>query len=322
MVKCRERIGMVARTDLPVAIYGPSGTGKELAARMIHCESQRKHGPLVVANCAALPESLFENELFGHQRGSYTGAVAESLGLVEEAATGTLVLDEIGELSLPLQAKLLRLLQFGTYRRVGDSHTRDADVRVICSTNRDLLEAVAGGTFRQDLYYRINVLHVTMPRLSEHLEDVPLLVDHTLRTYCERHKRPRPRVADDAMVELRDHTWPGNVRELEAVVLSALALSRDGTIRRGDVEIRTPAPHREAEPEAPSAGAVELPSAGLGEARQQLVDSFERTYLEQLLERVRGNISAAAREANTDRKSLWRLLRKHGIEAGEFKTAR
>ncbi len=322
MIKCRDRIGMLARTDLPVAIYGPSGTGKELAARMIHCESQRKHGPLVVANCAALPESLFENELFGHQRGSYTGATAESPGLVEEAADGTLVLDEIGELSSPLQAKLLRLLQFGTYRRVGDTRTREADVRVICSTNRDLLEAVAGGTFRQDLYYRINVLHVTMPRLGEHLEDVPLLVDHTLRNYCDRHKRPRPRVSDDAMITLREHVWPGNVRELEAVVLSALALSRDGVIRPADVEIRTTAPVREAEPAALAGGQVEMPSAGLGEARQRLVDSFERTYLEQLLERVRGNVSAAAREANTDRKSLWRLLRKHGIQAAEFKPGR
>ena len=324
MTYCRERIGMLAKTDLPVAVYGESGTGKELAGRMIHCESQRKRGPLVVANCAALPESLFENELFGHQRGSYTGAVGESAGLVEEARGGTLVLDEIGELSMPLQAKLLRLLQFGTYRRVGDSRTREADVRVICSTNRDLLEGVAASQFRQDLYYRINVLHVTMPPLREHMEDLPLLVDHILRTFCARQRRPLAHLDEAALALLRQHDWPGNVRELESVVLSALALSKGSQIHAEDIEIRfsTPTPPPSVREVAPSAPRLDSAGLGLSEARQRLVDSFERTYLEQLLERVRGNLSAAAREASTDRKSLWRLLRKHGIEAADYRRAR
>ena len=318
MVGVRKRIGMLARADEPVAIYGESGTGKELAARMIHCESPRRTGPLVVTNCAAMPESLFENELFGHERGSYTGAHTRSLGLIEEARAGTLVLDEIGELSLPLQSKLLRLLQFGTYRRVGDTQTRTADVRVVCLTNRNLLAACAASTFRQDLYYRINVLHVTMPSLREHLGDVPLLVDHIVRHYCERRKRPLVSFSDDALALLKQHDWPGNVRELEGVLMSALALNSGQGVTASDLEF-TPQHAGGAGPALPTEEPMLEVGVGLGEARDRLMASFERSYLLQLLQRTRGNVSAAAREAAMDRKSLWRLLKKHAIDASGYR---
>ncbi len=313
----RERIGMVARTDLPVAIYGESGTGKELAARMIHCESPRRHGPFVVTNCTALPEELFENELFGHERGSYTGAHTRSGGLLEEAAGGTLVFDEIGDLSLSLQAKLLRLIQFRTYRRVGGTKTLEADARIIVSTNVDLVKAVSEGQFRSDLYYRINVLEITMPPLREHLDDLPVLIHHFANDFCRRYGREAAHFTDDAIHKLMSHRWTGNVRELESVIQSTLALRQGSTIEADDVQLvrMTPPTSGAAEPAPPEYDF----SIGFAEARRSHTEAFERGYVNELLVRCGGNVAAAARMARYDRKSFWRLLQKHDIDVDDIR---
>lgn len=320
----RDRIGMVARTDLPVAIYGESGTGKELGARMIHCESPRRHGPFVVTNCTALPEALFENDLFGHERGSYTGAHSRTGGLLDEAHGGTLVFDEIGDLSLSLQAKLLRLIQFRTYRRVGGTKTLEADVRIIVSTNVDLVKAVSEGRFRSDLYYRINVLEITMSALRDHLDDLPILVHHFASAFSRKYGREQVTFAQDALDRMMRHSWAGNVRELESVVQSAIALCPNSTITAKDLELVQMVTHRGSDPSGtgPSAGRAmpdydfEIPFA---ESRKRHIDAFERGYLTELLARCGGNVAAAARAADYDRKSFWRLLQKHEIDVDDIR---
>jgi len=344
----RERLKKLAETDLTVAIYGESGTGKELAARTIHAQSRRSMGPLVVANCAAMPESLFENELFGHERGSYTGAARTTGGLVEEAAGGTLVLDEIGELALPLQSKLLRFLQFGTYRRVGGTKEMRSDARVVAITNRFLPEAVAARTFRADLFYRIHLLHAVMPPLRERLDDVPMLAEFVAEQFCRRYERPRPGFTAAALHLLASHDWPGNVRELEGVIQTTLAL-HDGsdeitaeqvqipqwdtsaimhpdTIGLGttpsaasDAPVQTPVRLRVAGGSQHTSADLDTQRHTLSEAKQHVMERFEVDYLERILTATGGNVAEAARRAGTDRKTLWRLLRKHDMDAVDFK---
>ncbi|MCB9726934.1 MAG: sigma-54-dependent Fis family transcriptional regulator [Deltaproteobacteria bacterium] len=312
----RQRIEKLASTDLPVAIYGESGTGKELAATMIHAASRRRNGPLVVANCAAMPETLFENELFGHERGSYTGAMSTSGGLIEEAAGGTLVLDEIGELPLMLQAKLLRLVQFSTYRRVGGSKHLQAHVRIIAVTNRDLREASEQQLFRRDLYYRINVLHVSLPPLRQHIEDLPALAQDIADRFCRAHGLAPVTFAADALELLMLHRWPGNVRELESIIQSTLALDYGQVIGARHIELGL---DRDLPPSRTHVGLEWDLSLGFADGKQKLLEQFERAYLVQALERSAGNVAAAARDARIDRKTMWRLLRKYGLDADEFR---
>ncbi len=346
MEEIRQRLKKLAETDLTVAVYGESGTGKELAARTIHAQSARAMGPLIVANCAAMPESLFENELFGHERGSYTGATRSTGGLVEEAASGTLVLDEIGELALPLQSKLLRFLQFGTYRRVGGTRELRSDARVVVITNRFLPDAIAEKTFRADLFYRIHLLHAVMPPLRSRVEDIPLLSEFIAEQFCRRYDRPRPTFSPEALARLVAHDWPGNVRELEGVVQTTLALhdgsptisaehvqsptweTPTGTHFGVSLEEAAPEPVRLRVARVEAGAALEsseapapfaLDGSTLSEAKQRAVQSFEVNYIRRLLTATAGNLAEAARQAGTDRKTLWRLLRKHGIEAVDFK---
>ena len=313
----RTRITQMARTDLPVAVYGESGTGKELAARMVHCESARRHGSFVVTNCTALPEPLFENDLFGHERDSHAGAYSRSGGLLDSAGGGTIVFDEIGDLSLALQAKLLRLLQFRTYRRVGGTRTIEADVRIIAATNRDLVKAVNEGSFRSDLFYRINVLQLTMPPLRDHLEDLPLLAGHIAASFCRKVGREPVTVTDSAIQKLRQHNWPGNVRELESVIQSTLALRQGPEISAADLELN-PGVDCLGAGTPPSTTDVDL-SLSFAEAKRDVVERFERTYLSGVLNAANGNVAAAARTAGHDRKSFWRLLQKHGIDVDEYR---
>jgi two-component system response regulator HydG len=220
-----EVSNQAAPSSATVLILGESGTGKELLARHIHSRSSRSEGPFVAVNCSAIPESILEAELFGHERGAFTGAVARREGRFARAKRGTLFLDEIGELTPSVQVKLLRVLQEGEYEPVG-GETVKADVRIVAATNRDLQAEVEAGRFREDLYYRLNVIAVTAPALRHRREDIPLLVDHFLGVYCQKNGRPRLRVAPDALVKLLDYGWPGNVRELENVVERAAVLCR------------------------------------------------------------------------------------------------
>jgi DNA-binding NtrC family response regulator len=304
-----DRIAMVAATDVTVAIFGDSGTGKELVARTIHNSSPRHDAPFVVVNCAAIPETLLEDELFGHVRGAFTDATRDREGLLQAAHTGTLFLDEIGEMPLPLQAKLLRVLQSQEFRRIGDDQDRRVDVRIITATNRDLDQLVARGSFRQDLYYRINVFPMHLPPLRDRPEDIPLLVHHFVNKYRGRLGKPIDGVSAAALARFSAYDFPGNVRELENKVHQAMVVTSGTTIEAEDVSL--PAGKLSA-----VRVDVDRPFRVL---KQEMIDTFEVEYLTELLRVHRGNLAQAARAAGMDRKNLWALVQRHGLDRARFK---
>jgi DNA-binding NtrC family response regulator len=263
--RVREQIRQVAPTDATVLILGETGTGKELIARAVHRESSRPRRPLVKVNCASLPATLIESELFGHERGAFTGAVSQHQGRFEVADGGTLFLDEVGEVPLELQAKLLRVLQDGEFERVGSSRTLRVDTRVIAATNRDLLAAIAAGEFRQDLYYRLHVFPITAPPLRERKEDIPLLAVFFVAQFARKLGRPVPGIPDGAMRALIRYSWPGNVRELENVLERAVILTKGATLAFDDVRLDE--------------------DAG-GAAKGDTLAAMERRHIEQVLEKT------------------------------------
>jgi len=286
----------VAPTDTTVLLEGESGTGKELAAEGVHEASERSEGPFVVFDCGAVPHDLAESALFGHVRGAFTGAVSDRRGVFEEADGGTLFLDEIGDLVSDLQPKLLRALERREVRRVGDEETRRVDVRIVAATNRSLEAEVHAGRFREDLYYRLAVVRVTLPPLRARPEDVPMLVEHFLRLLAPEGK-PAPTISGQLLGALGARPWPGNVRELRNVVERAISLA--GLDSFGGAPAKAGiAPSTDAE--------LRLP---LHEARE----AFDRRYVEAILRRNGGNVSAAAREAGVDRKLIHRLIKRYGI---------
>jgi DNA-binding NtrC family response regulator len=305
-----DRIAMVAATDVTVAIFGESGTGKELVARTIHNSSPRHDAPFVVVNCAAIPEQLLEDELFGHVRGAFTDATRDREGLLAAAHSGTLFLDEIGELPLPLQAKLLRVLQSQEFRRIGDDQDRRVDVRIITATNRDLDQLVARGSFRQDLYYRINVFPMHLPPLRERPEDIALLVHHFVQKYRARLGKPIDSVTPAALARLAAYDFPGNVRELENKIHQAMVVASGPHIDEGDLSLPAPAHGR--------TGRVDV-NRPFREVKQETIDAFERAYLTELLRVHKGNLAQAARAAGMDRKNLWALALRHGLDRARFK---
>jgi len=304
-----DRIAMVAATDVTIAIFGESGTGKELVARTIHNSSPRHDAPFVVVNCAAIPETLLEDELFGHVRGAFTDATRDREGLLAAAHTGTLFLDEIGELPLPLQAKLLRVLQSQEFRRIGDDQDRRVDVRIITATNRDLDQLVARGSFRQDLYYRINVFPMHLPPLRERPEDIALLLHHFVHKYRTRLGKHVEGVSPGVLARLAAYEFPGNVRELENKIHQAMVVASGTTIEEDDIALPLPEV-------APVQVDVARP---FREVKQEIIDNFERSYLTELLRVHRGNLAQAARAAGMDRKNLWALVERHGLDRARFK---
>ena len=306
ITELRRLIGTVAHTEVAVALYGETGTGKELAARTIHEQSERSDQPFVVVDCAALPEPLLENELFGHEAGAFTGADRKTLGLLAEADGGTVFVDEIGEMPLSLQSKLLRFLQTKEFRRVGGVSQTKVDVRVITATNRNLEAEVAAKRFRQDLFYRINVFPVRLPPLRERQEDVALLADHFLRVAGKEMDRAVEPLKSDALAILAAHDWPGNVRQLENVMRRLVVGAEDLRIDAADCEavlgVQAPA--------APSRNGILEP---FHTARAQALERFERTYLDTLLRATGNNVAEAARRAGIDRKNLWLKLKRYGL---------
>ncbi len=284
-----------------VLITGESGTGKELVARHIHFSGPRKDAPFVVVNCAAIPETLVESELFGHEKGAFTGADTARAGKFETANGGTLFLDEVGDMRLESQAKLLRVLQDGIIERVGGSKPRSVDVRVIAATNRSLADRVARGEFRQDLYYRLDVLNVALPPLRERIEDMPLLIDHFRRKLSEKLGKPAPEISADVLQAMRRYRWPGNVRELEHT-LEQLFILTDETIIKVD---RLPAKLREPSIEP---GDFSLPQGGL------VLEDLEQELIRQALERSGGRIKEAAELLGLSYKTLQYRLKKHQID--------
>ncbi len=304
-----DRIAMVAATDVTIAIFGESGTGKELVARTVHNSSPRHDAPFVVVNCAAIPEALLEDELFGHVRGAFTDATRDREGLLAAAHTGTLFLDEIGELPLPLQAKMLRVLQSQEFRRIGDDQDRRVDVRIITATNRDLDQLVAIGGFRQDLYYRINVFPLQLPPLRDRREDVAVLVQHFINKLRGRLGKTITGIAPEALARFASYDFPGNVRELENKVHQAMVVAQTSTIREEDVAL--PA-------SGFSGGRIDV-DRPFRDLKQEAIDAFEVQYLNELLRVHRGNVTHAAKAAGIDRKNLWALLQRHGLDRGRFK---
>ena len=294
----------VAPTDSTVLIQGASGTGKELLANFLHANSPRKALPMLALNCASIPETLIESELFGHERGSFTDAIATKQGLVEIANGGTLFLDEVAEISMMVQPKLLRFLQTGEYRRVGGAKAMKSDIRIISATNKDLRQEVAAGRFREDLLYRLNVITLSLPALRERTEDIPLLVDHFIRKHS-RTKEPK-RVDEQAMTLLMKYDWPGNVREFENVLERAVILSRDSTIHPDDLSL--PIGIRSF---GESAGPVDPSAPHLGSA-VPMVD-IEKAHINGVLKSVNWNKNIAAKILGISLKTLYTKIRQYDL---------
>lgn len=301
MERLLEQAGMVAQSDVSVLINGQSGTGKEIVAQAIHNASPCRDKPFVAINCGALPEQLLESELFGHARGAFTGAVSNREGLFQAAEGGTLFLDEIGDMPVALQVKLLRVLQERKVRPLGSNRDIDIDVRIISATHRDLPKAMARGEFREDLFYRLNVVNLKIPPLAERTEDIPLLANHLLRQSADRHKPFVRAFSTDAMKRLMAAKWPGNVRQLVNVIEQCVALTSSPVISDALVE------------QALEGENTALPT--FVEARNQ----FELNYLRKLLQITKGNVTHAARMAGRNRTEFYKLLSRHELDANDFK---
>ena len=302
MKETLQQAKMVAATDARVLISGDSGTGKELLAKAIHRASDRKDKPFVAINCGAMAEDLLESELFGHEKGAFTGATRSHEGLFQAAEGGTLMLDEIGDMPMRLQVKLLRVLQENQVRRVGSTEARSIDVRVVSATHRDLQTMLAEGSFREDLFYRLNVVNITLPSLDERREDIPLLVAHFLQQISTEVNQERKVYAPEAVEMLVTAEWPGNVRQLYNVVRQNVALSRSPVIS-GELVQQSLGEH---------AGKL----ASFSDAR----DEFTRNYLSQILQITTGNVSQAARLAKRNRTDFYKLLARHDLNPDSFKT--
>ena len=288
-----ERALRVAPTDANVFLHGESGTGKEVIARLIHHASARSQAPFVAINCAALPEQLLESELFGYERGAFTGAQQPKAGLIEMASRGVLFLDEVSEMSLVSQAKFLRFLEEREFQRLGGTRIQRANVRVIAASNRDLPHAVRRGTFRQDLFYRLQVFAIRLPALRERVVDIPLLADAFLREFGEGVGQARATLSDDAANALMMHDWPGNIRELRNTLESAAILTDDGLIQRHHLA---------------------LPAATPSFQSPDDLNALERQKIEDVLRRTDGNKAKAARLLGLSRTQLYVRLRRHGLD--------
>jgi DNA-binding NtrC family response regulator len=308
MLEVYKTVARVAPTKSTVLILGESGTGKEMIARAIHEHSPRANRPFVAVDCGALTETILESELFGHVRGAFTGALADKKGVFEEAQGGTCFLDEIGGISPNLQARLLRVLQEHEVRRVGGKDWIPVDVRVVAATNYDLAAAVKHGEFRQDLYYRLNVVAIRLPPLRERTDDIPLLAQHFLKYYSEENDKTISTISDKAMELLCSYSWPGNIRELENAVEQAVALSYQPVLMPEDL----PRDVREQ-------GAAQIPLAGFQDGQFLFSDTpnleeVKKRYVLHVLKQTQGNVSATARVLNVDRRSLYRMLARYKIE--------
>ncbi len=313
----------VASASSTVLVLGESGTGKELVARAIHRKSARASKPFVAVNCSSIPDTLIESELFGHAKGAFTGASASRAGLFELADKGTLFLDEVGDLSLAAQVKVLRALQEGEIKRVGSNETRVVDVRVIAATNVDLAEKIAAGRFREDLYYRLNVININLPPLRERRDDVPLLAQHFLRKFARKTGKRIERFSPESLSVLSGYGWPGNVRQLENAIERAVVLATGDEITPGDLPDALGAAARATRSDGNGATAIDVEDAldlvartlievPYPEAKRRVVRDFDRAYANALLEQSKGNVSEAARRAGLDRSNFRRVLRKHG----------
>jgi two-component system, NtrC family, response regulator PilR len=309
MQHLREMIGRVARSQAPVHIFGESGTGKELVAKLIHESGPRRDNPFVPVNCGAIPTELMESELFGHKRGSFTGAVSDKKGLIQSAEGGTLFLDEIADLPLHMQVKLLRVIQEKAVRPVGEQLEVAIDVRILSATHKNLAQLVAEGKFREDLFYRVNVIELRVPSLRERPEDVPELAEAVLRRLGRRMKTTPPMMGKDALAALERYAFPGNVRELENILERAITLTAGGEISAADIQLRSPALGLAGAPGA-DASDSSLAASALGDH----LEDIEREAIRKALEQTRYNKTAAAKILGMSFRALRYRIKKLGIE--------
>ncbi|NUM76257.1 sigma-54-dependent Fis family transcriptional regulator, partial [candidate division KSB1 bacterium] len=300
----RAQISRVAPTNTRVLILGESGTGKELAARAIHESSERASGPFIKVNCAAIPEDLIESELFGHEKGAFTGATASREGKFQLADRGTLFLDEVGDMSLKVQAKVLRVLQEGEFERVGGTKTQRVDVRVLAATNKNLEEEVRRGNFREDLWYRLNVVPLVMPALRERRADIPVLIEHFTALYCAENGFKRKHFTPETLEKLTQYHWPGNIRELRNTIERLVIMTPGDTISPADLPMSLQASHATAGPRFPIGTSLE-------EVRKQV----ERDYITACLQSAGGNMSRAAQMLGLERSHLYKKMKALGLEA-------
>ena len=295
MVDVLKEVGRVAKSNSPVIITGESGTGKELIARAIHSNSKRKFFPLVVVHCGALTESLLESELFGHEKGAFTGAMYNRKGRFEMADGGTILLDEIATISSKMQIELLRVLESKTFVRVGGNKEITSDFRVICATNKDLKKMVSDGTFREDLYYRLNVVNITVPPLRERIDDIPILVNHFISKYCTSMSRDILTIDPAAMRRLEEYNFPGNVRELENMIERAIVIGNNKVIRLKDLPLEK-----------------DIISNSI-----ESLEGLEKVHISQILDKYRWNISRSAKALKVDRATLYNKIRKYDLKASK-----
>jgi len=313
MQRVYEAVQMVAKTDLTVFISGESGTGKDLVSRAIHALSDRREQAYVAVNCPTVPEPILESELFGYKKGAFTHATQNKIGLFQEAHRGTIFLDEIGDISPAIQTKLLRVLQEKEIKPLGDTKSIHVDVRVIASTNRNLPEKIKRAEFREDLFYRLNVLPIELPPLRERREDIPLLVDHFLEKHCSDLKKARKSVSAALMDRFLRAPWEGNVRELENIILRGILFSPEDEIRPEHVGFQAPVEDTDASFD----GTVN--NLDYREAKEEVLRRFHAAYIGNLLAHTRGNVSQAARLCGLERQGLQQLMRRYGIRSDAFR---
>ena len=314
-------IPMLSTSKSTVLISGETGTGKELFARAIHYSGERRSKPFVPVNCAALPDHLIENELFGHSKGAFTGALLEKPGLLQEADGGTLFLDEINSLSLSVQSKLLRVLQDQEFRPLGSTKSKTVNVKIIAATNADLRHLVETRQFREDLFYRLNVLSLALPPLRERKEDILLLANHSLKVYAREFGKKSLHLNHTAMAKLMGYSWPGNVRELQGVIQRAVAMGSGDTLEAYDLDLPETEKPKLTGPTMALMSREGISNNSFQDMKAKVIEEFERAYLSELLSTHQGNISKAARVAKKERRAFQRLLMKHGLDRRIFTAA-
>ena len=312
MQRVYETIRMVAKTDLTVLITGESGTGKDLTARAIHALSPRKDKPLISVNCPTVPENILESELFGYKKGAFTHATTNKIGLFQEAERGSLFLDEIGDISPSIQTKLLRALQEKEIKPLGDTKSVSVDVRIISSTNQNLKEKIRLGQFREDFYYRINVLPIEMPSLKERKEDIPLIVDHLLEKHCNELKKPQKRISSELMDIFYRKSWKGNIREVENIILRGILFSKTNEIQAKEVGLK-------GEDQTAITMEGKMQELPYKEAKEETLKRFNARYIAYYLKQCRGNITQAAKLCGLERQALQQIIKRFDINVEPFR---
>jgi DNA-binding NtrC family response regulator len=313
MQKVFETLQMVSQTEMTVLITGESGTGKELAARAVHSLSPRSAGPFVTVNCPTLPESILESELFGYRKGAFTHATQNKIGLFQEANGGSIFLDEIGDISPVIQTKLLRVLQEKEIKPLGDTKTIKVDTRIIASTNQDLAMKIESGDFREDVYYRLNVLPVVMPPLRERIEDIPLIANFLVEKHCAEIHKPLKQISAPLMGQLMKHEWAGNIRELENAILRGILFAAGDEIRSGDIDLP------KASTRSYSDFDVETTDTSYKDAKEQVLSAFNHRYIGDLLKLCKGNVTQAAEKCGMKRQALQQIIRRYQIKTGDYR---